>query len=91
MEGNGVPGHNSAMEPAPPKSVQKMSAAGVEPPKEYIVRDNKFSQLDTSLPLAPIPVIDLILFSSGGEEEGELEKLRLALSSWGYFQVRMTD
>ena len=91
MEGNGVPDHNPAMEPAPPKSVQEMSAAGVKPPKEYIVRDNKFSQLDTSLPLAPIPVIDLCLFSSGGEEEGELEKLMSPLSSWGCFQVRMID
>ncbi|XP_052198708.1 protein SRG1-like isoform X1 [Diospyros lotus] len=87
MDGNGVPGDNWETEPAPPKSVQEMSAAGVEPPKEYICRDNKFSQLDTSPPLAPIPVIDLSLFSSGGEEEGELEKLRSALSSWGCFQA----
>ena len=91
MEGNGVPGHNSTTEPAPLKSVQEMFAAGVEPLKEYIVRDNKFSQLKTSPPMAPIPVIDLSLFSFGGEEEGELEKLRSALSSWGCFQVRMID
>ena len=68
MEGNEVPDHNPAPEPAPPKSVQEMSSAGVEPLKEYIVRDNKFGQLDTSPPLAPIPMIDLSLFSSGGEE-----------------------
>ena len=90
MDRNGLPGKVSL-----PKSVQEMSIDGDEPPQQYIVRDNNFGPIDTSPPLAPIPVIDISLFSSSPsslqsskeEEEKELERLRSALSTWGCFQV----
>ncbi|KAI7987976.1 Protein SRG1 [Camellia lanceoleosa] len=77
------------------KTAQEMSKDGDEPPQRYIVRDNTlFGPIDTSPPLAPIPVIDISLFltspsslHSSLQEETELEKLRSALSSWGCFQV----
>ncbi|KAL7189826.1 hypothetical protein ACSBR1_039461 [Camellia fascicularis] len=77
------------------KTVQEMSKDGDEPPQNYIVRDNTlFGPIDTSPPLALIPVIDISLFltspsslHSSLQEETELEKLRSALSSWGCFQV----
>ncbi|KAK7347124.1 hypothetical protein VNO80_21651 [Phaseolus coccineus] len=64
------------------KSVQQMSIEGDEPPSQYIVKGNSFGSKD-SCALIPIPIIDVSLLSS----EGELEKLRSALSSAGCFQA----
>lgn len=68
-----------------PKSIEEMSMDGYEPPSEYVVKgNNSFGSKDSST-LIPIPIIDVSLLSS----EGELEKLRSALSSAGCFQVRI--
>lgn len=73
------------------KHVQQMSTDGDDPPPSYLVKDGT-GITNPSPPLVPIPVIDLSLLSSsallsskGGVDE--LEKLKLALSSWGCFQV----
>ncbi|KAL2338439.1 hypothetical protein Fmac_012885 [Flemingia macrophylla] len=65
-----------------PKSVEEMSMDGDEPSSRYIVNGNTFRSKDSSAQIQ-IPIIDLSLLSS----EGELEKLRSALSSAGFFQA----
>ncbi|XVE63646.1 hypothetical protein DITRI_Ditri07aG0036700 [Diplodiscus trichospermus] len=75
------------------KSVEEMSAAGDEPPSQYIVKDSCFGSADFSPSLSPFPIIDISLFSSpsssfpGTEADRELEKLKSALSSSGCFQA----
>nr|AFK39746.1 unknown [Medicago truncatula] len=66
-----------------PRSVQEMSMDGDEPPSQYLVNGNVFGSKEDSSTLIPIPIIDVSLLSS----EDELEKLRSALSSAGYFQA----
>ncbi|KAL2338438.1 hypothetical protein Fmac_012884 [Flemingia macrophylla] len=65
-----------------PKNVIEMSINGDEPSSRYIVNGNTFGSKDSSAQI-PIPIIDLSLLSS----EGELEKLKSALSSAGCFQA----
>ncbi|KAL2338437.1 hypothetical protein Fmac_012883 [Flemingia macrophylla] len=65
-----------------PKSVKEMSIDGDEPPPDYKANGNSFGSKDSSAQV-PIPIIDLSLLSS----EGELEKLKSALSSAGCFQA----
>ncbi|KAK6941725.1 Non-hem dioxygenase N-terminal domain [Dillenia turbinata] len=74
------------------KSAKMMSIDGDEPPERYMVKHGNFGPIDTSPPAAPIPVINMSLFSShdspsSKEEEDELAKLKSALSSWGCMQV----
>ena len=74
------------------KSVEEMSINSEEPPQEYIVKDCSFGSIESSDPLASIPIIDISIFSLSSshdpkEVENELEKLRSALSSGGCFQV----
>jgi len=61
-----------------------MSMDGDEPPTQYLDKGNSFGSKYSSS-LITIPIIDVTLLSS----QGELEKLRLALSSAGCFQVRI--
>ncbi|KAK7388592.1 hypothetical protein VNO78_23414 [Psophocarpus tetragonolobus] len=65
-----------------PKSIKQMSTDGDEPPSQYIVNGNSFGSEDPSTQI-PIPIIDVSLLSS----ESEIEKLRSALSSAGFFQA----
>jgi hypothetical protein len=66
------------------KSILEMSMNGDEPPSEYLIKGNSFGSKEDSSTLIPIPIIDVSLLSS----QGELEKLKSALSSVGCFQVR---
>ncbi|KAJ6731842.1 hypothetical protein OIU79_003049 [Salix purpurea] len=68
-------------------SVQEMAASGQEPPVKYFYKGNDGGVLDSSVPLIEIPVVDLGLLSSPSTSAQELEKLKLALSTWGCFQV----
>ncbi|KAK2991073.1 hypothetical protein RJ640_010075 [Escallonia rubra] len=68
------------------KTAHELSIDGDEPPPRYIVKDSPFGSIDSSLPSAPVPVIDIGLLSSASSNE-ELEKLKSALSSWGCFQA----
>ncbi|XP_076908331.1 codeine O-demethylase-like [Bidens hawaiensis] len=62
-----------------------------QPPSRYIFNNTtKFGPLETSPPFAPVPVIDISrLYSSSkqGDQVTELDKLRIALTTWGCFQV----
>ncbi|KAK6941726.1 Non-hem dioxygenase N-terminal domain [Dillenia turbinata] len=75
------------------KSAQQMSIDGDQPPERFIVRESSFGVLDICPPTASIPVINLSLLTSSDlslsskEEVQELDKLRLAFSSWGCVQV----
>ncbi|XP_021298326.1 protein SRG1-like [Herrania umbratica] len=71
------------------RRVQEMVINGEGPESLYICRDEKEAQ-DVPSPLAPIPIIDLSLFSSSTlstKREEELQKLKSALCSWGCFQA----
>ncbi|WRX26741.1 Oxoglutarate/iron-dependent dioxygenase - like 10 [Theobroma cacao] len=71
------------------RRVQEMVINGAEPESLYICRDEKEDE-DVPSPLAPIPIIDLSLFSSSTlstKREEELQKLKSALCSWGCFQA----
>ncbi|KAK2385630.1 2-oxoglutarate (2OG) and Fe(II)-dependent oxygenase superfamily protein [Trifolium repens] len=65
------------------KSILEMSMNGDEPPSEYLIKGNSFGSKEDSSTLIPIPIIDVSLLSS----QGELEKLKSALSSVGCFQA----
>ncbi|XP_071717328.1 protein LATERAL BRANCHING OXIDOREDUCTASE 1-like [Rutidosis leptorrhynchoides] len=72
------------------KTVQEMAVDGDQPPSTYIVKEFKFGPLETSLPSAPIPIIDMSCFlstSSMEVQEIEIAKLRSALTTWGCFQA----
>ncbi|KAG5242765.1 oxidoreductase family protein [Salix suchowensis] len=68
-------------------SVQEMAVDGKEPPVKYFYKGNDAGVLDASVPLIDIPVVDLGLLTSPSTSARELEKLHLAVSSWGCFQV----
>lgn len=68
-------------------SVQEMATNGQEPPVKYFSKGNDDGVLDAPVPLIEIPVVDLGLLTSPLTSAQELEKLKLALSSWGCFQV----
>jgi hypothetical protein len=68
-------------------SVQEMATNGQEPPVKYFSKGNDAGVLDAPVPLIEIPVVDLGLLTSPLTSAQELEKLKLALSSWGCFQV----
>ncbi|KAI6689888.1 hypothetical protein NL676_026716 [Syzygium grande] len=78
------------------KRVQEMVINQEEPPHLYICRKSGEAAGEdqeegdvSSDPLSQIPLIDLSILSSSSspssEHDGELQKLRLALSSWGCF------
>ncbi|KAK3427738.1 hypothetical protein EUGRSUZ_F03916 [Eucalyptus grandis] len=77
------------------KRVQELVINQEEPPHLYICRksgeatDEEQEENVSSDPLTQIPVIDLSILSASSspssEHDGELQKLRLALSSWGCF------
>jgi hypothetical protein len=54
---------------------------------KYFSKGNDAGVLDAPVPLIEIPVVDLGLLTSPLTSAQELEKLKLALSSWGCFQV----
>ncbi|POO01326.1 Oxoglutarate/iron-dependent dioxygenase [Trema orientale] len=62
---------------------QEIAINGDNPPQEFFVKESAFGSVDISPPTIPIPVIDASMLSS----EGELEKLRSALTTWGCFQA----
>ncbi|XP_058115694.1 jasmonate-induced oxygenase 4-like [Magnolia sinica] len=68
--------------------VQKLARDGHEPSHPYIRREDE-RPTDASHPSSPIPAVDLeLLFSSNGDSQAsEMEKLRSALHSWGFFQA----
>ncbi|KAF9617076.1 hypothetical protein IFM89_033181 [Coptis chinensis] len=72
------------------KHVQELSISGDEPPPRYIRKDKDDAPVNTSLS-SSIPIIDIHVLSSPSssteEKENELEKLKLALSTWGFFQA----
>ncbi|CAK7324038.1 unnamed protein product [Dovyalis caffra] len=68
-------------------SVQEMAIKGKEPPVKYFYKGNDGGVLDASVPLIEVPVVDLGLLTSESTSAQELEKLKLALGSWGCFQV----
>ncbi|XP_054785033.1 protein SRG1-like [Prosopis cineraria] len=72
------------------RRVQEMVLNGEEPPPPYICRDDGPTQVVSST-LCSIPIIDFGLLSSPApdiaQQKQELDKLRLALSSWGCFQA----
>ncbi|KAJ6673296.1 OXOGLUTARATE/IRON-DEPENDENT DIOXYGENASE [Salix viminalis] len=68
-------------------SVQEMASSGQEPPVKYFYKGNDGGVLDSSVPLIEIPVVDLGLLPSPSTSAQELDKLKLALSTWGCFQV----
>lgn len=73
---------NTATTTAALKSAEELSVNGDEPPPTYIIDKNSiFGSIDSSVPLAPIPTIDI-----GCLSDHELDKLRSALCSWGCFQ-----
>ncbi|KAL3618187.1 hypothetical protein CASFOL_038508 [Castilleja foliolosa] len=65
--------------------VQDLSTAVAAPPEKYILKDG----IDgVDFPMLEVPVIDLsLLNSSSPESEREVEKLKLAFSSFSYIQV----
>ncbi|KAL3511925.1 hypothetical protein ACH5RR_024642 [Cinchona calisaya] len=74
------------------KRVQEMVLNDEEPPAPYKCRQDAESEDDDdSLSASPIPIIDLSRLSSSQEPaqetEEELQKIKLALSSWGCFQA----
>ncbi|XP_022714793.1 protein SRG1-like [Durio zibethinus] len=71
------------------RRVQEMVINGQEPESLYICRDEEEAK-NVPSPLAPIPIIDLSLFSSStlsATREEELQKLKSALCCWGCFQA----
>ncbi|OVA05857.1 Isopenicillin N synthase [Macleaya cordata] len=74
------------------KRVQELAMNGKEPPSRYIRKadneEQKQGTADDSLS-SSIPIINLSRLSSSSisEKEEEMEKLRSALSSWGFFQA----
>ncbi|XWS19118.1 hypothetical protein CRYUN_Cryun32bG0104200 [Craigia yunnanensis] len=71
------------------RRVQEMVINGEEPQSHYICRDEKEAQ-NVPSPLAPIPVIDLSLFSASTlstKRKEEFQKLKSALCCWGCFQA----
>ncbi|KAF9617074.1 hypothetical protein IFM89_033179 [Coptis chinensis] len=72
------------------KQVQELSINGDEPPPRFIRRDKDDVPINTSLS-SSIPIIDLHVLSSPSssseEKDNEMEKLKLALSTWGFFQA----
>ncbi|KAK4267580.1 hypothetical protein QN277_024341 [Acacia crassicarpa] len=76
------------------RRVQEMVLNGEELPPPYVCRDDDPTQV-ISPTLCSIPIIDFALLSSSSPippdiialQKQELQKLRLALSSWGCFQA----
>ncbi|KAL2482735.1 2-oxoglutarate (2OG) and Fe(II)-dependent oxygenase superfamily protein [Forsythia ovata] len=72
------------------KPVQELVENGIQFSNRYSWEDANYGVIDMSAPFAEIPVIDisrLINSSSPSAMGEELDKLRSALSSWGYFQA----
>ena len=71
-------------------TVQELASKGHQIPEKYIHKDGHDSGAPNA-PLMDVPSIDLaLLASSSSEAAKELEKLKLALATWGCFQVRKT-
>ncbi|XP_077222996.1 protein SRG1-like isoform X1 [Tasmannia lanceolata] len=70
------------------KRVQDIAKNLKELPKQYVQKESK-RPIQTSPPSSPIPVVDLHLLSSSHEDEmkKEMERLRTALQTWGFFQA----
>ncbi|XP_031262801.1 protein SRG1-like [Pistacia vera] len=69
------------------KSVQELSISDQDLPQNYIYKGSDVGLLDASLPFMEVPIIDFGLLTSPSSCIEELEKLRSALSSWGFFQA----
>eukprot|EP00257_Ricinus_communis_P023797 XP_015583880.1 protein SRG1 isoform X1 [Ricinus communis] len=69
------------------ESVQELSNNGEEPSAKFFHNGNDAGISDVSVPLIEIPVVDIGLLTSPSTKKGELQKLQLALTSWGCFQV----
>ncbi|XP_077222426.1 protein LATERAL BRANCHING OXIDOREDUCTASE 1-like [Tasmannia lanceolata] len=70
------------------KRVQDIAKNLKELPKQYVQKESN-RPIKTSPPPSPIPVVDLHLLSSSQEDEmkEEMERLRTALQTWGFFQA----
>ncbi|EEF28154.1 oxidoreductase, putative [Ricinus communis] len=71
------------------ESVQELSNNGEEPSAKFFHNGNDAGISDVSVPLIEIPVVDIGLLTSPSTKKGELQKLQLALTSWGCFQFFM--
>ncbi|CAI0629467.1 unnamed protein product [Linum tenue] len=75
--------------------VQELATDGQDPSERYNYGGSGGGALNASVPLVEIPTVDVgSLISSPSAANHELQKLSLALSSWGCFQVvnhGMTD
>ncbi|KAJ4832900.1 hypothetical protein Tsubulata_044523 [Turnera subulata] len=61
-----------------------------EPSDKFFHKGSDAGVLDASVPLVDVPVVDLgLLLSSASTSSQELEKLHLALSTWGCFQEKL--
>lgn len=71
------------------KRVQEMVLNDEEPPAPYICREDEDDEEDEDpLGESPVPVVDMSRLALSEEESKEtLNKIKAALSSWGYFQV----
>lgn len=81
---------NMAEQSHPPQTLQQqLLVNGGDTPESYIYKGGYGAGDSNSnpLPLAEIPVVDLSQLSPSPGGEAPLEELRLALSSWGCFQV----
>ncbi|KAI4379516.1 hypothetical protein MLD38_005799 [Melastoma candidum] len=70
------------------ETVQELVAGGGAVPDKYLYKDVPVGSTDP-IPLVDIPVVDLsLLLSPSSPSAGdELDKLRLALATWGCFQA----
>ena len=60
------------------------------PPPQYFPKGNSIKPMDSFLPKDAIPMIDISLLSSSSlssKGDDELQKLKLALTSWCCFEV----
>ena len=77
------------------RRVQELVLNGEELPPPYVCRDDDPKQVISST-LCSIPIIDFGLLLSSptpdniAQQKQQLQKLRLALSSWGCFQVYLS-
>lgn len=73
------------------RRVQELVVTGEDPPAPYVCRDDE-DECEVAGDLvkdSPIPVIDMEKLCNHEESQDELEKLKLALSTWGCFQVHL--
>ncbi|XP_037494690.1 protein SRG1 [Jatropha curcas] len=69
------------------KSTQELAISSKMPLEKYIQKGSDNGNLNASVPMIEVPIIDIGLLQSPLTRTEELHKLRSALSSWGFLQV----